>query len=153
MKGFTLIETLIYIGIMAMILSLSFLVVYQLIDSNERIVLLRELTENQRFLLQKVAWVLQSNETINVPAAGSSGSGLSVNKLDYAYNPLVVSLSDGVVQLASGVTTTPITNSYVTVNSLSFTHRVLSGQTIIEIDAVLSNKTATNTLDTSIIVK
>lgn len=152
-NGFTLIETLIYIAITAMILTLAFLTVYQLIDSNDRIFLSGQLIENQRFLLQKITWVLQSADVINSPAAGSSGSSLSVNKLGYPYNPLVVSLSGGVVRLASGATTTPITNSRVTVNTLNFTHRVLSGQIIIEIDAELVNKAATNTLETSILVK
>ena len=152
-RGFTLIETLIYIAILAMVLSLAFAAVYQLLDSDYRSVLLRELNENQLFLTQKIAWVLQSNQSVNAPAVGSSGSSLSVNKIGYAYNPLVFSLSGGVVRLASGATTTPITNNYVIVNSLNFTHRVLSGQTIIEIDAVLFNKAATSTLDTSIIVK
>lgn len=151
--GFTFIETLIYIAIVGVVLAAAFLTANQLIFSEERTVLLRELTESQRFLMQKIAWVLQGADAIVLPAANSSGGSLAVNKLNYLYNPLSITLNGSWVDLGSGATTTSLTNDYVIVNSLNFTHRVLSGQTIIEVDAVISNRAGTATIDTSFTIK
>lgn len=152
-KAFTLIETLIYSAIVTMILSFVLLVAYQLISSEDRVIQLREVTENQKFILQKFFWVLQSVNTINSPASGGSGASLSVNKINYIYNPLIIYASNGVVYLNSGATSTPITNSFVNVSALNFQHLILSGHSAIKVTATLGNKVATATIDTTIIVK
>lgn len=151
--GFTLIEILIYSAIVTAVLSLSVLAAYQLINSSERVVDRRQLTENQKFLLQKIIWTLKDVSSINEPVFGGSGGTLSVNKLNYAFNPLIISLNNGVVELTSGATTSPITNRYVTVDNLSFEYLNFSTSTILRISADISNKTASSSMATTIVVE
>ncbi|MEK9186129.1 MAG: prepilin-type N-terminal cleavage/methylation domain-containing protein, partial [Patescibacteria group bacterium] len=94
-KGFTLVEVLIYAGIVTMIITFALLGTYQIIDYQDRLEDQLEVTENSKFLIQKIAWVLQNNSAINSPVLGSSGLSLSVNKLNYGSNPLVITLSNG----------------------------------------------------------
>lgn len=152
-QGFTLIEILIYSAIITGILTVSLFTAYQLISSEERVVMRRELTENQKFVLQKLAWILTNVSAINSPAASSTGSTLSVNRLNYSYNPLVLSLSDGALQLTSGATVTPITNHYASVTALSFEHRLVGGASTIKVNAIFSNDAGSTTINTTIFVK
>lgn len=153
MRGFTLIEILIYSAIVTIIFSFSLLAVYQIIDSDERVFSREELTANQKFLLQKISWALQNVDTVNSPAAGAGGPGLSVNKLNYPYNPLVISLDNGAVKLTSGATATPLTNDYVNVSGLNFEHLNFSGKSAIRATVALENKFGTTTIDATITVK
>lgn len=153
MRGFTLIEIIIYSAIVTAILSFALLSLYQIISFDERGVAQQELIENKKFLLEKIYWVLQSVEAINSPAVGGSGGTLSVNKLNYGFNPLIVSLNNGVTQLVSGATATPLTNSRVTIDSLNFEHLTFSGGAAIKINALLSNSVGSTSLETTIIVK
>lgn len=153
MRGFTLIEILIYSVIVTVIFSFSLLAVYQIIDFNERVFAWEELTANQKFLLQKISWVLQNVDTVNSPVAGAGGPGLSVNKLNYSYNPLVISLDNGAVKLTSGATATPLTNDYVNITGLNFEHLNFYGKNAIRVAAILENKFGTTTINAVITVK
>ena len=80
-----------------------------------------EISDNTRFLIQKMQRIIQGATAINSPAVGGTSSSLSVNTASTSANPLIIDLSNGVVRLkmASG-TPLPLTNSFVTVSSLSF---------------------------------
>lgn len=152
-RGFTLLEILIYSTIVTLFLTAGLLVTYNIIDYSDRANANRELTENEKFLVQKVFWVLQSNSAINSPLSNATGTSLSVNKLSYSFNPLVISLSGGVVNLVSGATTTPLTNRFVTASNLVFTRRNFSGNDLITVTAVLTGKYTSTTVNTTIAVK
>lgn len=152
-SGFTLIETLIYSAIVVMVLTLTLAASYGIIESQDRITKLREIAENEHFLTQKIVWVLQNVDALNSPPPGSVGSTLSVDRLGYAFNPLEISLQDGVVVLKSGSTTTPLTNSYVSVSSLIFSHQILASTTAVRVTALLENDIAHTSVDTTILVK
>lgn len=152
-KGFTLIEILIYSGIVTTILSFTLVIVYQLIDSDERVVERREITENHKFILEKIGWVLQSVDKINSPAVGATSTKLSVNKLGYAFNPLVIQIGTSTLDLVSGATTSPITNNYASTTSLVFEHQNLASTSAIRITATIENTTASSTIDATFIIK
>ena len=61
-RGFTLIETLVYVAIVAGFITVSLSAVYQMIDFGGRVRNQREINENQRFLIQKLDWILNSAE-------------------------------------------------------------------------------------------
>lgn len=149
--GFTLIEVLIYSAIVTVMLTFILLAAYQIIDNQSRLNDWLAVQENQKFLLQKLEWVLQSNQAINIPAIGASGNALSVNKLNFSGNPLIIDLAGGTVRLQSGGgAPVNLTNPQVSVSNLNFNHLNLSGRSAIRVQAVLANITASATIDTLI---
>ena len=120
-NGFTLIETLIYSAIVAVILGIAVGVSFSLIRANDALDVQTEVVENAKFLNQKVGWALKGASQINSPAVGSSGSTLSINTPSAAFNPFVFDLADGVARLKVGSQTpVPLTSDYVLVASMVF---------------------------------
>lgn len=153
-SGFTLIETLIYIGLVSVITGSFIAASYQIIDSRGRVQNQLELTENKKFLVEKLRWVLASNQAINLPGLGASGATLSVNKLNYGSNPMVVDLSANQIRLTlGGGQPVSITNSQVAVTSLTFTHQDLSNRSVIRVQATMQNTIGSVSVDTTIPVK
>jgi len=152
-RGFTLIEILIYSAIVTSMLTFALLTAYQIINSDDRLLARRDLTEDQKFLVQKIEWVLKNVSTINAPASGGSGDTLSVNKINYNYNPLIIALNASTTELTSGATTTALTSDNVEVSNLNFEHRNLGGTTLIEVSAKLENDTGSTTIDASFLLE
>lgn len=153
-NGFTLLETLIYIGLVSVITSSFIAASYQIIDSRGRVQNQLELIENKKFLVEKLRWVLASNESINSPNLDASGGSLSVNKLNYGSNPMVVDLSANQIRLTlGGGQPVPLTNSQVAVTNLAFTHQNLSNRSVIRVQATIQNTVGSVSIDTTIPVK
>ena len=151
--GFTLIETLIYAGLVAFMLAFMVISVYQMIDSRDRLKFQQELVENQKLLNQKLAWLLQNNSAVNSPTAGSSGTSLSVNKIGATDNPYVMSFSGGQLWLATGANpAVNLTNNYVTVSNATFDHLNNGGRSVIRLSAVFSNAVSSTTVETTYLV-
>lgn len=156
-NGFTLIETLIYSALVTMITAFSILSVYQLIDTSDRGKNLEQLNENQRFLEQKIYWTLQSVSVINSPASGATSTSLSVDKVGFAENPVVIDVISDTARIKRGVAAANlITNdSYVAVQDLAFHQFSFSGKPAIKITGTLFNSFTSTTLaiDTTILTK
>lgn len=156
-SGFTLIETLIYAVLVTVVITFSILSVYQLIDSQSRNKHRKELVENQRLLEQKIYWTLQNNSVINSPSSGATTTSLSVNKIGFASNPVIIDVDGGVARLKLGsAAAQPITNgAYTEVQNFSFHQFDLSGQSAIRASGNLFDSFTSTTvaLDTTIIVK
>lgn len=155
-EGFTLLEVLIYSGLVTVIVSFSLLATYQLIEFTDRGKHLRELAENQKLLEQKIYWALQSVSVINSPAAGATSTALSINKSNYGENPVVIDSLDSAARLqrASG-TPQLITNDLVFVQDLNFHQFDFSGQPAIQITGTLFNEFTSSTaaIDLTILTK
>lgn len=148
--GFTILETLIYAGLVSLMLAFMVVSVYQMIDSRDRLKFQRELVENQKFLNQKLAWLLQSNSAINTPAVGASGASLSVNKIGASDNPYVMIFGGGKITLTTGVNSAVgLTNNYVTVNNAFFENLNLGNRAGLRFHAELSNAFASTTVETT----
>jgi len=154
--GFTLLETLLYSGIVTVILTFTLITMYQLIKNEDRVTKQREMTENQKFFVEKVAWMLQSVDKINTPTLGATSTTLSLNKLGYAFNPLIIRASttpNGTIEFLSGATSSPITNSYATATGLLFEQLNLASTSAIRVRVTFTNDTASTTIDSTFIVK
>ncbi len=150
-KGFTLIETLVYIGIVGGFITFFILTAYQIIDFSERLEKQRELGENQRFLVQKLHWVL-SGATVSVPAQGSSGAVLTVTKT--GVGQITVDSLAGAARLKIGAgDAVLLTNDYASTTNLLFEHLNFSGKSAVRARADLANDVATTSIDTTIIIK
>ena len=153
-EGFTLIEVLIYAGIVSGFIVIALVLAYQIIDYSDRLESQRELGENQRFLVQKINWVLSGVQAINSPAPGVSGATLSVNKFNFGQNPLVVDAVASTTRLKIGLAeAVSLTNRYASVSNLLFEHLNFSGEDVIRVTANLSNDVASTSIDMTVLIK
>jgi FlaG/FlaF family flagellin (archaellin) len=116
-----------------------------------------DLVEQKQFIIQKLDWVLQSVFIVNSPVAGTSGTSLSVDKIGYSSNPIVIDLVGGVLRISEGggaaVALTPIT---LTISNLNFTHTMNANgpsETRIRVTATISNSATSTTIDYTKIIK
>lgn len=127
--GFTLIEALIYITLISIMIVVSISAVNTLINNsaglNERVVV----EDEANFLLKKIEWALSSLDTITLPAEGTSGSSLIVNRYNFASNPIAFDLNSGNLRMAVGGGSPVILNSdLITVADLNFENLAPDGK-------------------------
>lgn len=126
--GFTLIETIIYSALTAMIFGVTLLSFYQLIGSsnalNKRIII----DEEADFLIRKIEWALSGISAVNFPAAGSSGQEISINKTNYSFNPIVFDAVSGTLRIRKGTGDPVALNSQNTaISDLNFFYTAAIG--------------------------
>ncbi len=147
-RGFTLIETILYTGILSVIIGSFLLILYNIAGHSESSLRNIDLIDQKQFIIQKIDWFLQSVAAVNNPTAGSSGAVLSVNKVSYASNPIVVDLSSGVLRVSEGgggaINLTP---TGITVSGLSFTHTASPNETRVRTVMTLTNAATSTTID------
>lgn len=110
-SGFTLVETLIYAAVLAVLTGSVIATFYQIVGSQTQGRVRNEVQTEANFLMGKVEWALAGAAAINVPVAGATSTTLSVNKYNFATNPLVFSLVSGTFQLARGTGSPVVLNS------------------------------------------
>lgn len=155
-NGFTLLETLLYSALVTVIVTFSVFAVHHFLDTTYRIKTQKELSENQRFLEQKIQWVLQSVSTINSPALNATSTSLSVDKIGYGSNPAVIDVDSGIARLKKGTgSAIPITSDYSYIQELNFHRFSLSGRPAIKISGLLLNSFASTSveIDTTIVTQ
>ena len=105
-KGFTLIETIVYLAIFAIIMTGTISSVYAIFSSSARNQTKALTQEEGSFLLAKIDWALTGTQTINQPNDGNPstvdyGNTLSVTKFDSsAGNPIVIAVTGGVMTIS-----------------------------------------------------
>ncbi len=120
-KGFTLIETLLYMIIVVFIVTSVVGLGISLTQTARQVEIENELNANARFVVQKLDWLLHGATGINSPAIGVHGNSLSLNTASTSLNPFVIDLSGNAIRLKVGsAAPVNITNSDVKVTSLSF---------------------------------
>lgn len=126
--GFTLLEIAIYIALLSMIISAVLGSVYQIIEGSDKINSKINTEAEAHFLLRKIEWALTGVSAINLPVSASTGTILSVNKVDFSGNPLIFDFNSGNMRLSRGVAAPIILNSEnVTVGDVQFRHIASSG--------------------------
>lgn len=88
MKGFTLIETIIYIALLGLIMTGALLTAYALIDSGSYGSGKNTMVDEGSFVIRKIAWALTGMSA--TPVVGGSGCSqtLSVTKAGHGDNPI-----------------------------------------------------------------
>jgi type II secretory pathway pseudopilin PulG len=98
-NGFTLIETIIYIGIFALIMSSAVVSIYSIMSNNARNQTKAMVEEEGSFLIGKIDWALIGTKKIN----SSNGDILSITKFDSTVpDPIVISIEDGKMKIKKG---------------------------------------------------
>ncbi len=127
-KGFTLIETVIYIALFTIIMSLILTAFFQIFGSYNQNKGRIEIEGEANFIMQKIIWAMSGAQTINSPALNATSSTLSINKFNYASNPIVFSLSSSTAMLSRGGSMAlPISNNIVKISKLEFEHLPAQG--------------------------
>jgi Tfp pilus assembly protein PilE len=117
MRGFTLVETLVYIALFGILVGGFVVSAYALFESNNRNLAKASLQQEKDFVVGKINWALSgavTNPTI-------TGNSISITK----YDGTVVSL--GLSGAAFTVNSAPVTNSNVTISKLVFIRTYAGG--------------------------
>lgn len=121
--GFTLIETIIYLGLFSLVSSLVLVVFYQILGSENQHRNRVEVDTEANFMMQKIQWALTGVQTINQPGLNATGTTLSVNKFNYSQNPVVLDLGSRNLRITKGTSSTVLLGSNrVYLNQLTFEH-------------------------------
>ena len=120
-KGFTLVETILYISIASiLLLTISFFLT-NMLQTRSKGVAISEVEGQGMQAMQLMTQTVRNAALLNTPAPGVSSSTLSVNTTSATTSPTVFTLSGGVLQIKEdGVTSIPLTNSKVVASGLSF---------------------------------
>ena len=123
-KGSTLIELIVYIGIVTIVLLVAMDFVWQVIYGDVKIRSLRETQQNARFAMEKIVRIIKSASGINSPTAGNSSDSISLKMADSNLNPTTIKVSDaGEIQVTQGTNDSyELTNKRVIVDNLKFTN-------------------------------
>ncbi len=128
-RGFTLVETLVYLALFGFLMSGVVLTAYQLFESSGRSSTRAMLEEEGDFLTAKIVWALSGIQAVVAPATPVLGGEctqndiLSVSKWDASIGAVVIALSGDNLTLAKGGgPAMALNNSNVRVSSLQFTH-------------------------------
>ncbi len=133
-KGFTLIETIIYIALFSLLITSGFTATYQMISSADSLSVKSITEEEGSFVLRKMNWAFSGLEPSASPIVGGSGcsKNISVQKTD-SLNPIIIRLntigSKNYIEIQDdGITFYPITTENASTTCLDFS--VISGNPI-----------------------
>jgi type II secretory pathway pseudopilin PulG len=137
-KGFTLIETIIYLALFAILIDGAVVAAFNLFENAGRELTHTMLQEEGNFLIAKINWAVSGAQSVNQP--GGYGSLLSVNKvtgLNGSGQPIVTAVTislpsaPGDVLIQDGVVGPyALNNSNISVAKLGFLHTLASGNGI-----------------------
>ena len=128
-QAFSLIEAILYIGIISIILSVLAVFFREEIFLNAKINDQIEMTNNGQFALNKIIWYLQNAESINYPLPGENGNELSINMVAIAVNPVIFSIENNVLKIKQGTDEAlPLTNVRIKAKQIVFSNFAFSSQ-------------------------
>ena len=151
-RGFTLIETVIYLALFGMLMGGAVVAAFNLFESAERQITRAALQNEGSFLMGKIQWAVSGAQAVNLPAGGTSGSQLSVNKvtgLDVDGLPIITAVTihlpsaPGDVFIQNGaIGPLKLNGQDIQVSSLTFLHTIASGNGV-DPESVQANATLT----------
>ncbi|OGG47061.1 hypothetical protein A2671_01565 [Candidatus Kaiserbacteria bacterium RIFCSPHIGHO2_01_FULL_49_13] len=121
-RGFTLIEALIYTALFSFIIGGAILAVYSILDGSARTDAALTRDADARFVLQKIAWVMNDASNIFSPTSGNDSESLSVVK-SVAGTPtlITIDLTSGRIFMTRDVgPEIPLTSERVRAESILF---------------------------------
>ncbi len=126
--GFTLLETLLYSVIFAVILSFTVVSFYQIIRSHSQNQASITVQNEGNFFLQKIAWAFSGAQTINQFSASPGALSFSVNKYNSPDNPIVFAFSGGALNFSrGGEAPVPLSNNNVQIANIAGSYGPASG--------------------------
>lgn len=119
--GFTLLEFIIYIGLVTVVIAAASQLGFNIIINEEKTEIVEEISYNARFGMEKITDHIHKAEAINAPLVGATSTTLSLKMTSSSEDPTVFSLSSGILQVQEGASTpVDITSDEITVSFLEF---------------------------------
>lgn len=149
-KGFTLIETIIYIALLSFLLGGILQSAFWLIQSAENESATVQTAEEIDFVEHKLDFLLSGISDIQSPTGAQISQTLQVTKYDFAGNPIVITSKNGVLTLSrSGTSAVALTSSNIHIDAANFSYlpaNIAAGtsagiQSVISIDGTVSTST------------
>ncbi len=149
-KAFTLIETVVYIGLFSFMLSGLFQSAFSLMQSTTTESTNIEINEEVSFVEHKLDWMFSDISKVQSPTGPSASSVLKILKYDIALNPVVVSLQNGILMISrNGQVAVSLTTANVHVDQVSFLYIAPDPTSLrkegIQSVITINGKTATST--------
>lgn len=122
-KGFTLVETLVYVAIFVMFVGGITTFAVQLQSSRLRAQIMLEVNGQGNSIVRSIGQTIRNAQAINAPTAGTSASSLSVATGNPVTNPTVFSQSGEVLYVTEGAgSPIALSNNNVRLTHLTFTN-------------------------------
>lgn len=120
-KGFSLVETLLYVTIVSMVLfSIVFLLSF-LTSTRVKNATIYDVNSQGAYVMQLMVNTVRNADSIDFPLASATSSTLSLTVSDGMLSPTVFDVASGTLRIKEGASNPiPLTNSHVTVSSLTF---------------------------------
>jgi len=119
--GFTLIEIMIYITLVAGILITATSFGWNVINSRTKTFVIQEVEQNGRFIMNRITQMSRQATDINNPSTGNSDSRLELSMRDAGLDPIVFSLNSNDIEMnQAGGSFTTLNSSNVEVIGLTF---------------------------------
>ena len=120
-KGFTLIELMLYVGIISTVVFISSVFLIMLLQSREKNQTISEIEENGVQIMETITQTIRNSEGINSPSSGSSSGSLSLGMTDGSKDPTIFDLSGSTIRITEGSgSSVPLSSSRVELTGLSF---------------------------------
>jgi hypothetical protein len=127
-KGFTLIDTVIYIALYAVLIGSVTMTVYSLYTSNNRNQTHVLLVEEANFLQAKISWIISQAQIVTLPLVNTSDTVLRVIPTDTTLgNLLSVQQNTNALIFTRGSSTRTLSNPDIIVHDLLFTYASTTG--------------------------
>lgn len=148
-RAFTLLEFLLYAGIVAVLLFAATEVILSLMDGRAKIEAIQEVNQNERVAMQIMLQSIRNANTVTTPAPSSTSAILILQTDSAATSPTIFSVYNQQLQMKEGNSaTTTLTSSRVTVPSLQFQNLAATGSPAsIQIRLTVSSTNPTNDPD------
>jgi len=124
--GFTLIETVVYLGLFALLIGGTIVAAYSVFESSDRLRTIAMLQQEGYFIIAKIEWALGGANTVTLPAVGASGPTLSFARHDGLV--IVLETAGADMTLQRNVNSPQILNNAdVQISGLNFVHEWAGG--------------------------
>lgn len=140
-QAFTLVETLLYISLVAILLTSLVGFVSILQRSREKNQTVTEVEQQGQAIMEIITQTIRNSDSINSPAAGTSAASISLNVYDAADDPTLFALSGSNITIKEGAAATINLNSdKVIVSGLTFRNLSRPGTSgVIRIEFTISH--------------
>jgi type II secretory pathway pseudopilin PulG len=118
MKGFTMVELLIYMGLLSILIGILSTIFVSIINTQLESSATSSVEQDGRYILARLIYDTQSAQQIvapTIPGSPSATLQIRVNSIDYTY-----SLNNGNLQIASSSATNVLNSANTSVSGLSF---------------------------------
>jgi len=122
-NSFTLIEFVIYIGIVGVVLLVAGAIALNVFFGKEKLTAIEEVSQNARFSMEKIASTIRNADAVNSPAIGTAASAISLRMASSTLDPTIFDFSGGAVRIQQGLgPIINLTSNEITVTDVQFSN-------------------------------